>query len=328
MGAGWWYTVWRSRVSIAKPKALRRGDKIAITAPSMHIVDEEAVRRGVNTLQSLGFRVQMGSTVHSRYRNTTAPPEERAQEIMAFFSDPEVRAIVCLIGGDTASQLLRLLDYKTIGENPKVFTGMSDICHLHLALVSRANVVSLHGPDLTFGFGRGDDDAATSYNIELFMKCCTQTESLGVLPAYTQWECWRPGRAQGHLVGGFLGAVTGLYGTQYWPSFENVILFWEAAWMQPHVIERELTIAEADGFFDNVTGMVIGKLVDCDEQEYEGLLPGVREMILDITKRHGFPIIANADFGHDITNMPLPEGLLARMDAEDLSLELMVPMVL
>ncbi|MEE8353858.1 MAG: LD-carboxypeptidase [Dehalococcoidales bacterium] len=315
-------------MAIAKPRALRTGDKIAITAPSMHIVDEEAVRRGVDRLQGLGFRVQMGATVRSKYRNTTAPPEERAQEIADFFADPEVGAIVCLIGGDTAPQLLRLLDYKTIGENPKIFTGMSDICHLHLAFLSRANVMSLHGPDLTFGFGGDSDDAATRYNIDLFMKCCTQKEALGVLPAHTQWECWRPGRAQGRLVGGFLGAVTGLYGTRYWPSFERVILFWEAAWMQPHLIERELTIAEADGFFDNVAGMVIGKLVDCEEREYAGLLPGVREIVLEITKRHGFPIVANADFGHDLTNMPLPEGLLAGMDAEDLSLELMEPMVL
>lgn len=314
-------------MSISRPKVLRRGDKIAITAPSMHIVDEEAVRRGVDRLQGLGFSVQMGATVRSKYRNTTAPPEERAQEITDFFADPEVGAIVCLIGGDTAPQLLRLLDYKTIGENPKIFTGMSDICHLHLAFLSRANVISLHGPDLTFGFGGHDDDGATSYNIDLFMKCCTQKEALGVLPAHTQWECWRPGRAQGRLVGGYLGAVTGLYGTRYWPSLGSVILFWETVGTQPNVIERELTIAEADGFFDNVTGMVVGKLVDCEEQDYEGLLPSVKDMVLDITKRHGFPIVANADFGHDATNMPLPEGLLAGMDAEGPSVELLEPMV-
>jgi muramoyltetrapeptide carboxypeptidase len=188
-------------------------------------------------------------------------------------------------------------------------------------------MISLHGIDLTFGFGASKNDPITKYNIDLFIKCCTQPEPLGDLPAYTQWECWRPGQAQGRLIGGYLKAVTGLYQTQYWPSFDNTILFWEAIGIQPSIIEKQLAILEADGFFDNVSGMVIGKLVDCDEKDYKGLIPGVKEIVLDITKRYDFPIIANADFGHDRTNMPMPEGLLSHMNAENLSLELMEPMV-
>jgi len=314
-------------MSLARPTALRKGDKIGITASSMHIIDEEAVLRGIETLEESGFRVEVGATVRSKYRNTTATAEERAKEIMALFEDTEIRAIVCLIGGDTAPQLLRLLDYDVMGKNPKVFTGMSDICHLHLAFLSKANMISLHGIDLTFGFGGNKDDPVTRCNIDLFMKCCTQKEPLGTLPAWTQWECWRAGQAQGRLVGGYLAAVTGLYQTQYWPAFDKTILFWEAIGMQPSIIEKQLTILEADGFFDNVTGMVIGKLVDCEEIDYKGLIPDLKEIVLEITTRHNFPIIANADFGHDQTNMPMPEGLLARMDAEKLLLELIEPMV-
>ena len=66
-------------------------------------------------------------------------------------------------------------------------------------------------------------------------------------------------------------------------------------------IERQFTIAEAEGMFDTVTGMVVGKLVGCEEKDYEGLLPDVKELILEITKNYGFPIIGNADFGHDGT---------------------------
>jgi muramoyltetrapeptide carboxypeptidase len=88
-----------------------------------------------------------------------------------------------------------------------------------------------------------------------------------------------------------------------------------------------LFIGEPGGFFDNVTGMIVGKLVDCEEKEYAGLLPDLKETVLDITRNYNFPIIAGADFGHDITNMPMPEGLLARMDAADLSIELIESMV-
>ncbi len=314
-------------MELVKPFALQTGDKIGIVAPSLYIIDEEAVNNGIVTLQELGFRVEVGPTVYSKYRNTTAVPEERAREIMNYFKDSETKAIICLIGGDTASQILKLLDYKTIRNNPKIFSGMSDIGYLNLAFLSRAHMVSIYGLDLTFGFGANRDEPATRYNIDLFIKCCTQQESLGKMPAFTQWECWRPGKARGRLTGGYLGAITGLYRTSYWPSLGEIILFWETLETQPHDIERQFTIAEAEGIFDNITGMVVGKLVNCEERDYKGDLPDIREIILEITKDYGFPIIANADFGHDITGMPMPEGILAKIDAEELSIELIEPVV-
>jgi muramoyltetrapeptide carboxypeptidase len=314
-------------MELVKPLALRTGDKIGIVAPSMHSINDEAVQNGVTTLREMGFSVEMGPTVHSKYRNTTAVADDRAKEMMKFFTDPDTKAIICLIGGDTAVQLLKLLDYETIRNNPKLFSGMSDIGHLNLALLSRAGLVTIYGPDLTFGFGADRNNPATRYNIDLFFNCCTRPEPAGKMPAFTQWECWRPGKARGRLIGGYFGAISGLYRTSYWPPAEDNILFWEALQTQPHDIERQFTIAEAEGIFEKVTGMVVGKLVGCEEKDYEGMLPDIKEILLEITKEYGFPIIGNADFGHGGTFMPMPEGLLAEIDAEQLSIELVEPVV-
>jgi muramoyltetrapeptide carboxypeptidase LdcA involved in peptidoglycan recycling len=73
--------------------------------------------------------------------------------------------------------------------------------------------------------------------------------------------------------------------------------------------------------------MVIGKLVNCEENDFEGMLPDIRELILEITKDYGFPIIANADFGHSGICMPMPEGILTEINAEQLSIELVEPVV-
>jgi muramoyltetrapeptide carboxypeptidase len=293
----------------------------------MHIISEEAVASGVAMLGELGFRVEFGPNVHSRYRNTTALAEDRAREMMRFVMDPDTRAIICLIGGDTAAQLLKLLDYDAIRNNPKLFSGMSDIGHLNLALLARAGLVTIYGPDLTFGFGADPSSPATRYNIDLFLKCCTRREPPGKMPAFTQWECWRPGKARGRLIGGYFGAISRLYRTNYWPQVENGILFWEALQTQPNEIERQFTIAEADGMFENVTGMVVGKLVACEEKDYEGMLPDIKGILLEITKEYGFPIIGNADFGHSGVFMPMPEGILAEIEAEQLSIELVEPVV-
>jgi len=314
-------------MELVKPFALQTGDKIGIVAPSMHIIDEEAVKNGISTLRELGFNVEVGPTVYSKYRNTTAVPGDRVREIMDFFTDSEIKAIICLIGGDTVVQLLKLLDYETIQNNPKIFSGMSDIGHLSLAFLSKANLVTIYGPDLTFGFGADRNNAATRYNIDLFLKCCTRPEPPGKMTAFTQWECWRPGKARGRLIGGYFGAITGLYRTSFWPSLGSTILFWEALLTQPQEIERQFIIAEAEGFFNNVTGMVVGKLVGCEEKDYKGMLPDIRETILEITKDYGFPIIGNADFGHSGIFMPMPEGILTEIDAEEPSIELVEPVV-
>ncbi len=314
-------------MELVKPFALRTGDKIGIVAPSMHIINEEAVKNGISTLRELGFNVEVGPTVYSKYRNTTAVPGDRVREIMDFFTDSETKAIICLIGGDTVVQLLKLLDYETIQNNPKIFSGMSDIGHLSLALLARAGLVTIYGPDLTFGFGADRNNAATRYNIDLFLKCCTRPEPLGKMPAFTQWECWRPGKARGRLVGGYLGAVTSLYRTSFWPKLGKTIMFWEALLTQPQDIERQFTIAEAEGMFEKVTGMVVGKLVGCEEKDDERMLPDIKEILLEITKEYGFPIIGNADFGHSGIFMPMPEGILTEIDAEQLSIELVEPVV-
>jgi muramoyltetrapeptide carboxypeptidase len=314
-------------MELVKPFALKKGDGVGIVAPSLYIIDEKAFDTGIRTLKELGFEVEVGKTVRSKYRNTTAPPEVRAGEMMDFFKDSRIKAIISLIGGDTASQLMKYLDYETIRKNPKIFSGMSDIGHLHLAFLSLSGMVSIYGPDLIYGFGSDKDSPAAKYNIDLFLKCCTQKQPLGKIPALTQWECWRPGKAQGRLVGGYLGAVTSLYHTKYWPSPGKTILFWETLETQPHDIARQLTIAEATGIFENVTGMVVGKLVGCEEKDYADSLPDIREIVLEITRDYDIPIIAGADFGHDITDMPMPEGILAGIDAEALSIELLEPVV-
>jgi muramoyltetrapeptide carboxypeptidase LdcA involved in peptidoglycan recycling len=104
-------------------------------------------------------------------------------------------------------------------------------------------------------------------------------------------------------------------------------LYWEALETQPHEIERQFTILDADGIFEKVTGMVVGKLAGCEEKDYEDMLPDIKEILLEITKEYAFPIIGNADFGHEGTFMSMPEGISAEIDAESLSIELIEPIV-
>ena len=47
--------------------------------------------------------------------------------MMAMLKDKEVKAIICLEGGETCNTFIDLLDYEIIKQNPKIITGYSDI---------------------------------------------------------------------------------------------------------------------------------------------------------------------------------------------------------
>lgn len=313
---------------LVKPDRLRPGDGIGIVAPALPIYDEETYSRGIGVLDQMGFRVEAGPNVRVRSGNERASADERAAELMDMFRRSDIKGILCLTGGGGSADLLPLLDYDTIRTHPTLFVGQSDITHLHMAMVSRAGLITLHGMELMGGFGAEEAHPAFRYNVDLFRGCCMSPEPLGTLPQRTPWECWRPGKAQGNLVGGFFAFVAEHAMRQYWPSFERIILFWEAVALEAGQIAERFRTLEQEGLFNNVAGMVVGKLVGPPtERESKALKADIRSQLLQITKSYGFPIIGNTDFGHDGSFMPLPEGLLASLDAEALDLRLLEAMV-
>jgi muramoyltetrapeptide carboxypeptidase len=188
--------------------------------------------------------------------------------------------------------------------------------------------MSLHHLDLLFGFGGEANNPAIEYGINLFTSLTTRTTPLGKIPAYSDWEVWREGAAEGRLVGGWLPALGCLADTPYWPKVGNIVLFWEVIDSEIHDIDMILTTLRLKGVFEKVRGMLIGKTPGCEEREFAGLAPSIRELVTEITQPYSFPILANLDFGHVDENMPLPEGLLACMDTSDKSVSLLESFVL
>jgi len=310
-------------MELIKPSAINFGDTIGIVAPSMFIFDETSYQRGVECIKNIGFKVKEGNSLHLKTGYTAGSDQQRADDLMMMFCDPSIKAIISLVGGSSTNRILDLLDYATIETHPKIFSGLSDITNLHLALLSCSNIVTLHHLDVIFGFGGEQDHPAIKYGIELFKRVTMSTTPLGKIPAYGNWRVWREGRAEGRLVGGWLPALGYLAGSKYWPKFNDSLLFWEAADLQIHTIDKILTNLRLSGVFDSVKGMLIGKTPGCEEKEYADFAPSLRELVIEITAPYGFPILTDLDFGHVEENMPLPEGILARMETQKPSLTLL-----
>jgi muramoyltetrapeptide carboxypeptidase len=320
-----------SRLTPLKPPCLKQGDTLGLVAPSLPLLpsSEADYQAGKQTLESLGFRLQEGRTVHLRRWWSAGTPEEQAADINEMFANPAVQGIVALAGGFSAIHVLDLLDYDLIRRNPKPFIGMSDNTFYHLAMYSQCGLVGFQGNAVIEGFGECYQQHASATQqaliADLYTRLLSVPKPLGAIPQLTKWESWRDGVAEGRLFGGTLRRLTGLAGTRYFPplsEFDGAILFWEEIGETLYDISLNLRRLQHMGILERIGGMLIGKLVWVNRYFDEIEHPTPKEAVLDVLSGYTFPILAEVDFGHRQTMVPLPIGITARMDSAKHLLEL------
>lgn len=312
---------------LLKPPRLNRGDTIGVIAPSHPVQPvQEMYDKGIRNLKSFGFNIKEGRTVKLRHRGYMAGTDvERAEDINAMFADEEVKAIVCALGGGVAIRCLRYLDFDLIRRNPKVFSGMSNITTFHVAFLAKIGLSGLHGSDVAFGFGADMGEAEGKYEADLFFRVTENAEPLGLLPAFTKWEVWREGKAEGRLFGGSINSSVTLLGTPYYPKLDDdIIFFWESLGQPLEEVDVKLNQFKESGIFERTRGMLVGKFRDevpassskTGQRTIKDRIDEMRELVMDIAAGYDFPIIGNMDFGHYTPNLPLPLGIEAAMDTD------------
>jgi muramoyltetrapeptide carboxypeptidase len=319
--------------TLLRPRALRPGDLVVIAALSgpLPAAYEPHVERTEVVLRRMGFRVRRAPLLTTgRHRWwSAAQPAEIAAELNGLLRDPEVRAIVANDGGQTVFGYLDLIDVEAIRADPKPILGYSDISLLHLALYARTGLVGFHADMATPGFGGHWQALPAARRAELeklYATLLTGTEPIGALPTGPSWECWRPGRAEGPLIGGVINRIALVQATSYalpLDRFDGAVLFWEELGGQASYVWSYLHVLRHAGILDRIAGMVVGI-----PQAIEGLdPPTLREIVLDVLGDRDLPVLGNVEVGHAGANLPMPVGIRAALDAGRLSLSLLEPAV-
>lgn len=320
--------------SIIRPPALEPGDTIAVAALSggLETADVEMFERGVAELTSLGFRVRPAPLVDvaKAWWWAAAPPAEVANELDTLFRDPEVRAIWALVGGRFTLSYLDRIDYEAIAGHPKPLIGMSDISALLLAVHSRTGLVTFHADPLLFGVGEWSllSEADHVRQADAYRRVLSATEPVGSLPALSTWECWRPGRAEGRLVGGMLHRLIRVQATPWALAaerFDGAILFLEDLNIPTINVWNDLHVLRLNGVLDRIAALLIGPIETItvlDEAPHT-----LRDVVLDVLGGRDIPVIGNVNLGHAGPNLPLPLGIRAAIDADALSIALVEPAV-
>ena len=291
--------------ALIRPATLRKGDTIGVVAPS-YSPREGWLLRGVKALERAGYGVVLDPELLTMRRFQRREDERRAENFMAMWVNPEVKAIVAGTGGYGAVRMLPYLEPELFRLNPKSFVGYSDVTALHLWLQRRAGIRTFHGPTVDDLVPGTRDATMVSLLTALTVPHPNTRIGRGVC------RCVRPGRATGRLVGGNLSLVQQSIGTPYEVPVDDAILFLEETKDPMSVVDERLLHLRASGLLPRVRGIVFGHLsLDrSEEDEFE-------DFVLDLVSDLDVPVLMDFPAGHDIPNLTLPLGTRVELVAEE-----------
>ncbi|MBR2677858.1 MAG: LD-carboxypeptidase [Bacilli bacterium] len=148
------------------PSRLEKGDKIAIVSLSLGILGEKDCRHeleiGLKRLEDFGLVPVVMPNSLKGVKYLFEHPEARAADLKEAFMNPEIKAIICAIGGDdTYKTIPYLLDdeefVEAVKNNPKIFTGYSDTTNNHLML-NKLGLSTFYGPSFIVDLAELDNE--------------------------------------------------------------------------------------------------------------------------------------------------------------------------
>ena len=298
---------------ILKPKKLQKGDTIGVIAPASPPKDISRVEKGAEYLERLGYRVELGQHVYSKKGYLAGEDSERLNDLHAMFANKDIKAIIAVRGGYGTTRLLNKINYKLIRENPKILVGHSDLTALQMAIYQKSKLVTFAGPMLYGDFG-GDIDPFMEEN---FWKMITSSRKIGKLnnPENEKFFVLVKGRAEGRIIGGNLSIICALAGTGYLPSFKDTILLLEEIREAPYRIDRMFTQLKQIDVFKQISGLILGRFVDCYESDKLKETMTLNEVIADHLASQKIPILYNFKHGHIADSLTIPFGLKCKVNS-------------
>lgn len=308
-----------------KARKLKHGDTIGVISPSSPSEKKSEVIRGIETLENWGYKVALSKNLNKSKGLVAGTEEERAEDMNEMFRRDDIDAVFVTQGGYGSAQLIRHIDFDLISQNPKIFTGFSDITSLHLAIMKFSGVVTFHGP----GMSRFNSEELTDYTKTAFLMAITAAAPLGeICPANPRkWiNSIHPGTAEGVITGGNLTLICATLGTPYEIDTRGKILFFEDLDTEPWIFDHMLSHLRNAGKLEQAAGIVVGECHNCVPFLHN---PGYYvdnslEDVLDYYIRPlGVPAVYGLPMGHTDDMATIPLGVAAKLDADNKKLEIL-----
>ena len=260
-------------------------------------------------MEASGFKVKFGKYVFEDTLGYGTSPEKRAADINWAFKDDEVKAIMCVKGGEDSNTTLDYIDYEMIKKHPKIICGFSDNTSILNAIHEKTGLVTYHGP--TF---KSLTSWETGYAYKQFIKTFAEnTESLIMGEPEDEYTTIQAGQATGELVGGNLSLFTKLVCGKYAVNLQDKILFLEELGFEaaPEMVNSNIYYLKQNGVFDRIAGLWIGNYEHPSKVSIEKIIKNA------IGDEYKFPIIKSDNFGHIDKKIIIPIGTKAEINTNE-----------
>jgi len=279
------------------PDRLDKGATIRIVAPAKAI-EEKYVVFARETLEKIGFSVQIADHCLGQYHYFSGSVSERLNDFQQALNDPSVDAILCARGGYGSVQIVDKLDWSVFMEKPKWIIGFSDITVFHQRLATM-RIGSIHAT-MPLNFNENSPEAIETLSFSLM----NGKQSSVSIPGSAKNKS---GETEGILLGGNASIVYSMLGTNDHPDYKGSILFLEDLAEQLYHIDRIFHALEKSGVLKQINGLIIGGMTDMKDT----VVPfgqTLEEIILNHVTHYQIPVVFNFPAGHIDDNRALVFG--------------------
>ena len=260
---------------------LNNNDKIALVVCSngKNIEDKDRLGKLESILVEMGLVPIFTKYIYRDKFGRGAKAQVRAEELMFFYKNKEIKAIFDISGGDIANEVLDYLDYDVIKRNYKPFFGYSDLTTVLNALGSQTNEMNFLYQILNIIESTVIRDSFEN----TFMK--NEQTLLDV-----KWKFLQGSSIEGEIIGGNIRCFLKLAGTKYFPEVENKVLFIEGLGTSIEGLVTHLAQLKQIGVFDKISGLLIVTFTKIEKEiSVEELFELIQEYIpssLAVAKTH------------------------------------------
>lgn len=323
------------------PDFLQKGDTIGITAPSdgnRKPLDFARLDLAKERINELGLVTKETENVRrSDGRGRSSSKEQRAEQFMKLWDDPDVKYIFSAKGGDFLMEILPLLDFERIRRNPKWFQGFSDNTGLTYSIAVNCGIATAYGSHFN-DFSMKPWHPAVENNYHMMTgNLVEQTTFAAYEDDFYDRESPEEGyredkksvqyatvdgkemaevSMEGRMLGGCLDVLLNLVGTTFDKTNEfiqtyqkdGILWYLESFSLDSDSLTRGLWQLKNAGWFQHAAGFVFGR--PCMFQSFTD--HSYREAVEVILSELHVPIVFDADIGHKSPQFTMINGALGK----------------
>ncbi len=282
---------------------IKKNDYIGVISSSglLKEKNKEEIEKSIELVNKIGLEVKLGKYVYENNVNNLI--ENKICDFNDMVTDKTIKMIVFSKGGNNVIDIIDNLDYESIKSNPKIYVGLSDLTIILNAIYKKTGLVTFH--HLIFK-GMLKNDFNKKAFVDMFFnekKEISFSKNVQVI---------NKGLTTGTLIGGNLISFSKILNTEYMPSLNHAILFFEECdEVDKEDVENILINFKKNHVFELCNGVILGNY-SIDNNYFKNIFK----------KYVNKPMIKCEDFGHSTYNLVLPIGAKVIFDTDSKKIEI------